>query len=256
MNQTLYKEIIEDTRKLLESMRPAHRTLPLSQETTSLLSLLDTRLAETPPPNVAHAPDDLNGLLNAIPFTNVVECLAAAHDIAATCTRCELYRGRTQAVWGVGNPAAELVFVGEAPGEEEDLRGEPFVGRAGRLLTDIIELGMKIRRSDVYICNVNKCRPPGNATPTPEQMHACRPYLDKQLSLIKPKVICALGSVASRCLLDTEEGVGRLRGRWHEYNGIPLRVTYHPSYLLRTPGDKKKTWEDIKEVMKKLGMPV
>jgi len=168
------------------------------------------------------------------------------------CTKCPLYEGRTHTVFGAGNPCAELVFVGEAPGAEEDRQGLPFVGRAGQLLTDIIVKGMKMQREDVYICNVLKCRPPGNRDPNPMEVFHCEPYLIKQLQIIKPKVVCALGRIAAQTLLKTDASLNTLRGKWHNYHGIPLRVTYHPAYLLRNPADKKNTWIDIKEVMKLL----
>ncbi|HOV33542.1 MAG TPA: uracil-DNA glycosylase [Candidatus Hydrogenedens sp.] len=168
------------------------------------------------------------------------------------CTKCPLHSGRTHTVFGVGNPRAELVFVGEAPGAEEDRQGLPFVGRAGQLLTDIIVKGMKMRREDVYICNVLKCRPPDNRDPNPMEVFNCEPYLIQQLQIIKPKVVCALGRISAQTLLKTNSPLNILRGKWHNYHGIPLRVTYHPAYLLRNPADKKNTWIDIKEVMKLL----
>ena len=168
------------------------------------------------------------------------------------CHKCLLGGMRTNAVPGEGNPQARLVFVGEAPGADEDRLGRPFVGRAGQLLTDIIEKGMKLKRSDVFICNVLKCRPPENRTPSPDEVFCCEPYLIRQLALIKPAVICALGGTAAQTLLKTGALVGSLRGKWHNYHDIPLRVTYHPAYLLRSPGEKAKTWEDIQEVMKLL----
>jgi len=174
-----------------------------------------------------------------------------AEEVRACC-RCGLAAERTNAVPGEGAPNARLVFVGEAPGADEDRQGRPFVGRAGQLLTDIIEKGMKLKRSDVFICNVLKCRPPENRTPNPEEVCQCEPFLLRQLALIKPDVICALGGTAAQTLLKTGALVGSLRHRWHNYHGIPLRVTYHPAYLLRSPGEKAKTWEDIQEVMKLL----
>lgn len=168
----------------------------------------------------------------------------------SACTKCALAQTRTKTVFGAGNPEARLVFVGEAPGRDEDLQGKPFVGRAGQLLTDIIEKGMKLQRSDVFICNVLKCRPPENRNPLPSEVAQCEPYLIRQLEIIRPKVICALGTYAAQTLLKTLEPIGRLRGRWHFYHGIPLRATYHPAYLLRNPADKRKTWEDVLEVMK------
>jgi DNA polymerase len=180
---------------------------------------------------------------------DTLEALAAT---VAECRKCGLCETRRQTVFGVGNPNADLVFVGEAPGADEDRQGIPFVGRAGQLLTDIIEKGMKLRREDVYICNVLKCRPPDNRNPSPEEVFYCEPFLLRQLELIQPKVICALGKFAAHSLLKTEDSVARMRGKWHDYHGIPLRVTYHPSYLLRKPEDKKFCWQDVQEIMKRL----
>jgi len=170
--------------------------------------------------------------------------------VVSICPKCPLAQTRTQTVFGSGNTRAKLVFVGEAPGRDEDLQGKPFVGRAGQLLTDIIEKGMKLKRADVYICNVLKCRPPENRNPLPLEVEMCEPYLIRQLELIRPRVICALGAYAAQTLLKTTEPIGRLRGRWHFYHGIPLRATYHPAYLLRSPADKRKTWMDVIEVLK------
>lgn len=182
--------------------------------------------------------------------------LAKLEEQVRVCRKCALCETRTQTVFGTGTPYAKLIFVGEAPGEEEDKRGEPFVGRAGELLTDIITKGMGLRREDVYICNVLKCRPPENRTPNPGEVQQCEPYLIRQLELIKPKVICALGGVAAKCLLNTDDSVGKLRKSWHEYQGIPLRVTYHPAYLLRSPKMKVPCWEDIQEIMRFLDIPI
>jgi len=163
------------------------------------------------------------------------------------CHKCPLGKTRTNLVFGVGNPMAKLMFAGEAPGRDEDIQGEPFVGRAGQLLTKIIEaIGMK--RSDVYIANVLKCRPPGNRSPLPEEIVLCMPYLIKQIEIIQPKVLCALGTFAAQTLLSTKAAVGTLRGKFHEYKGIPMMVTYHPAYLLRNPNDKAKVWDDMKKV--------
>jgi uracil-DNA glycosylase family 4 len=182
--------------------------------------------------------------------TSLDELCAAIGD----CQRCKLSGGRTQVVFGVGNPRARLVFVGEGPGRDEDLRGEPFVGRAGALLTDIIEKGMKLRRADVYICNVVKCRPPDNRNPEPDEVAACSPFLERQIALVEPEVIVALGKFAAQTLLATSTPITRLRGRWHRYLGVPLMPTFHPAYLLRNPGDKKLVWEDIQQVMARLGL--
>jgi DNA polymerase len=172
------------------------------------------------------------------------------------CRRCKLAGHRTQIVFGVGNPRARLVFAGEAPGRDEDLKGEPFVGRAGQLLTEIITKGMKLRREDVYIANVIKCRPPENRNPEPDEVACCEPFLIRQLELIRPEVIVALGKFAVQTLLGTKEPITRLRGRWHDYHGIPLMPTFHPAYLLRNPADKRLVWEDIQQVMKLLGIGV
>jgi DNA polymerase len=170
------------------------------------------------------------------------------------CRRCKLAPSRTQIVFGVGNPRAELVFVGEAPGAEEDAQGVPFVGAAGQLLTRIIE-AMGLRRDDVYIANIIKCRPPGNRNPQPDEIASCEPFLIAQLDIIAPKVICALGTFAAQTLLKTKDPISRLRGRWHAYQGIPLMPTFHPAYLLRNPGEKKVVWADVRAVMAKLGAP-
>lgn len=236
----LYQSALDDTLTYLRRVAAGSRkTVTLSPNVAALLSQVTPGAAAA---DSAPAPD---------PGDTAMALAALAH-IVSGCEKCALCKTRTQTVFGVGNPRAELVFVGEAPGADEDAQGEPFVGKAGRLLTDIIVKGMKMRREDVYICNVLKCRPPNNRNPNPDEMSLCEPYLIGQLSLIKPRVICALGGVAAKCLLNTEDSVGRLRGTWHSYQGIPLRVTYHPAYLLRTPGDKRKTWDDVQEVMKVL----
>jgi DNA polymerase len=171
------------------------------------------------------------------------------------CTRCRLHKGRKNIVFGEGNPKAVLVFVGEGPGQEEDIEGKPFVGAAGQLLTDIIVKGMGLTREDVYICNIVKCRPPNNRNPEPDEINSCEPFLAGQLRAIGPRVIVALGNVAAKTLLKTGEGITALRGTWHAYQGIPLMPTFHPAYLLRNPRDKKLVWEDIQQVMAKLGLP-
>jgi DNA polymerase len=172
------------------------------------------------------------------------------------CRLCKLAPGRTHLVFGVGNPRARLVFVGEAPGADEDLKGEPFVGRAGQLLTEIITKGMRLRREDVYICNVIKCRPPGNRNPEPDEVASCEPFLLRQLELIGPEVVVALGKFAAQALLRSKTPITQLRGRWFDYHGMMLMPTFHPAYLLRNPGDKRLVWEDIQKVMRVLGLPV
>lgn len=167
------------------------------------------------------------------------------------CCRCGLASARNQLVFGVGNPSARLVLVGEAPGAEEDRRGEPFVGEAGQLL-DRILAAMHLDRSDVYICNVLKCRPPQNRDPEPDEISTCEPFLIRQLAAIRPQVIIALGRFAAQSLLRSKIPIGRLRGSWHEYHGIPLMPTFHPAYLLRNPAGKREVWEDVKQVMQRL----
>jgi uracil-DNA glycosylase len=171
------------------------------------------------------------------------------------CQRCKLAPGRTQIVFGVGNPDADLMFVGEGPGRDEDLKGEPFVGRAGQLLTEIITKGMKLRREDVYIANVVKCRPPENRNPEPDEIASCEPFLLRQIELVKPRVLVALGKFAAQTLMRSNTPITRLRGTWSDYHGIKLMPTLHPAYLLRNPADKKLVWEDIKMVMAELGLP-
>ncbi|HUP49021.1 MAG TPA: uracil-DNA glycosylase [Thermoanaerobaculia bacterium] len=171
---------------------------------------------------------------------------------AAACTRCRLSGTRTQVVFGVGNPDADLMFIGEAPGRDEDLKGEPFVGRAGQLLTDIIK-AMKLTRADVYIANVIKCRPPENRNPEPDELDACRPYIQKQVELIGPKVIVTLGKFGLQSLTGKAYPISSVRGQWLEYEGIKVMPTYHPAYLLRTPSAKKDVWNDMKKVMGELG---
>ena len=168
------------------------------------------------------------------------------------CRRCKLWPGRTHLVFGVGNPKARLMFIGEGPGRDEDLQGQPFVGRAGQLLTDIITKGMGLRREDVYIANVVKCRPPDNRNPESDEVASCEPFLKKQIDIIRPEIIVALGKFAVQTLLLSKAPITKLRGHWHSYHGIKLMPTFHPAYLLRNPGDKKLVWEDIKKVNKEL----
>jgi uracil-DNA glycosylase len=174
-------------------------------------------------------------------------------DIGPNCTRCKLHKGRTKIVFGVGNPKAELVFVGEGPGRDEDAQGEPFVGRAGKLLTQMIE-AMGLRRQDVYICNVVKCRPPENRLPEKDEIATCSPYLLRQLEVIGPKVICCLGSCSAQTMLQTTEGISRFRGQWFDFRGSKLIATYHPAYLLRNPAAKGEVWKDLQKVMAVLGL--
>ena len=167
------------------------------------------------------------------------------------CERCDLYRTRRNLVFGSGNPNAGVMFIGEAPGEEEDMRGLPFVGKAGQLLTKIIE-AMGLKREDVYIANILKCRPPNNRMPLPTEILACEENVRRQIEVIKPKVICTLGKFASQTLLRSQTPISMLRGKFREYNGIKVMPTFHPAYLLRNPQDKRLVWEDMKKVLKEL----
>ncbi len=185
-----------------------------------------------------------------------VAALKAIREDIGECTRCKLHaQGRKQIVFGVGNPKAELMFVGEGPGADEDEQGEPFVGRAGQLLNKMIE-AMGIKREDVYIANVVKCRPPGNRTPERDETDTCSPFLFRQIEVIKPKAIVALGAVAAKSLLGINDTMGNMRGQWYDFRGTKLRVTYHPAFLLRDPRQKGEAWKDLQEVMKYLGLKV
>jgi uracil-DNA glycosylase len=199
---------------------------------------------------------DAGGDGDAAPMTfsrSSGEALTAIRSDLGDCTRCKLHTlGRTQIVFGVGNPHAELMFVGEAPGADEDVQGIPFVGRAGQLLTKMIE-AMGFTRDDVYIANVLKCRPPGNRNPEPDEIGECEPFLFRQLASVQPKVVIALGAFAARTLLKTDAPISRLRGRVHEYRGAKLIPTFHPSFLLRSPGYKREAWDDLKLALAELG---
>ena len=172
------------------------------------------------------------------------------------CNRCKLHEGRTRLVFGEGSPRARLLFVGEGPGRNEDIEGRPFVGEAGKLLTRIIENGMGLARKDVYICNIVKCRPPKNRDPEKDEITNCIPFLKRQISIIQPDVICALGRVAGQAMLGGDFKISRQRGKWFTYMGIPLMPTYHPAYLLRYESAKRQVWDDVKKIMEHLGIEV
>lgn len=180
--------------------------------------------------------------------TGVEEELAAAQEQVAVCRGCRLHEGRTHTVFARGNPRAELMFVGEAPGHEEDVQGYPFVGPAGKLLDKMI-FAMGLRREEVYVANILKCRPPNNREPRPDEVEACYPFLKRQIELVSPRIICTLGRPAANTLLRTNAAMGALRGRWHTFDGIRLMPTYHPAYLLRSPGQKRAAWQDLKQVI-------
>jgi uracil-DNA glycosylase family 4 len=233
----------------LEQMRDNGGRLPRASR-VSLTELRRTPSVATPAP--ASATTDKRALLDPIQAR------------VAVCVKCpHLARSRTQTVFGVGNPDAELMFIGEAPGADEDAQGEPFVGRAGQLLTKIIA-AMGYNRDDVYIANVLKCRPDmpagvsGNRPPTPDEMQTCLPYLAEQIAIIRPKVLVALGATAVEGLLGTRSTMREMRGRWHSHADTPLMITYHPSYLLRNqaPAEKRKVWEDMLQVLERLGRPI
>jgi DNA polymerase len=216
----------------------SHRSAAAPMPDASQLALLDVGSGALAPIRRAEDPAALLRLIR--------------EDIG-DCTRCRLHQGRKNIVFGVGNPRADLMFIGEGPGADEDEQGEPFVGRAGQLLNKMIE-AMDLRRGDVYIANVVKCRPPGNRTPERDECDTCSPFLNRQIEAIAPRVIVALGAVAARTLLEVNQSMAALRGRWHDYRGVPLAVTYHPAFLLRDPRQKKEAWKDLQMVMQYLGL--
>jgi uracil-DNA glycosylase family 4 len=181
------------------------------------------------------------------------DTLEKIREFIGDCTRCRLHKARTNIVFGVGNPRAELVFAGEGPGHDEDIQGLPFVGRAGKLLTQMIE-AMGLKREDVYIANVVKCRPPENRTPEKDEMATCSPFLVRQLAVIRPRVIVCLGNVAAQTLIGTNKSISQFRGQWFDYRGSKMIATYHPAYLLRDPNAKGDVWNDLKKVMAELGL--
>ncbi len=208
-------------------------------------------VSERPRPRL----NELDGAL-VEPAVREAGTLDELRSALGDCERCKLSGGRTQIVFGTGNPQADLMFIGEGPGADEDAQGEPFVGRAGRLLTDIITKGIGLRREDVYIANVVKCRQPNNRDPEPDEILACQPFLQRQVALIRPRAIVTLGKFATQCLLETRTPISRLRGQWHDYRGVPLMPTFHPAYLLRNPRDKRVVWGDIQLVMERVGIPL
>src|SRR6267154_2811546 len=221
-----YRRPVEEDIEL--TLQPVAATMPLSSQASAAL-----------PPVIGDKPSALKLIREDI----------------GDCTRCRLHKGRTNLVFGVGNMNADLMFVGEGPGADEDAKGEPFVGRAGQLLNNMIS-AMGIKREDVYIANVVKCRPPGNRTPESDECDTCSPFLMRQIAVIRPKVIVALGATAAKNLLAVNDSMMNLRGHWYDFRESKLAVTYHPAYLLRDPRQKKETWKDLQMVMKYLGMPM
>jgi len=257
-----FPQALETVLQTLERLRDETGHRPCASRTVldALEQIAPARVRENiPEPKIEPPSPDLRRTDG-----NKVEKLAAIQGRVAGCTKCpNLASSRTQTVFGVGNPDAEIMFVGEAPGADEDKQGEPFVGRAGQLLTKIIK-AMGFPREEVYIANVLKCRPDtpgssyGNRPPTPGEMQTCRPYLMEQIDIIKPKVLVALGAVAVEGLLGTRAPMRELRGRWDSFNGTPLMITYHPAYLLRnqSPSEKRKVWEDMMLVLERLEKPI
>jgi len=206
------------------------------------------------------APEESSSLTaSSNPEANVqdpVRALQIIREDIGDCTRCKLHQqGRKQIVFGVGNPKADLMFIGEAPGADEDIKGEPFVGRAGQLLTNMIK-AMGLSREEVYIANIIKCRPPGNRQPERDECETCSPFLMRQIAVVKPKAIVALGAVAAKTLLAINAPMSEFRGHWYDFRGTKLAVTYHPAFLLRDPRQKKETWKDLQMVMRELGLPM
>jgi len=213
---------------------------------------VDARLGEIPSARSAaragsrHAPPSASDEV-----AHKARALEAVRRELGECTRCPLCEARSRIVFGDGNPNAALMFIGEGPGEEEDRRGLPFVGRAGELLTRMIERGLEIPRSEVYICNIVKCRPPGNRTPKPDEVASCKPFLDGQIDAVRPRTIVALGRPATSLLLGHDVSISKVRGTWHTYRGIPLMPTFHPAFLLRqyTPENRNAVWQDLKAAL-------
>ncbi len=231
MREDLIK-LLRDLRKTISLYKEIDLIPPLSPETESFFKG-ETELEKAYLDSINNL-DELRKYLNG-------------------CIKCKLHKNRKNIVFGEGNPNAELVFVGEAPGRKEDIEGRPFVGEAGRLFTRIIK-AMGLERKDVYICNVVKCRPPRNRDPEPDEIKACFPFLEAQLRIISPKVICTLGRIAAQTLLGKDFKITKQRGNWYSYKDIPVMPTFHPAYLLRNPSEKKLVWEDMKKIMEKLGL--
>ncbi len=207
-------------------------------------------------PPAAPAAAQAAEMFSKYPGLEKTDTLDSLREFIGDCRRCKLWGLRKNLVFGVGDPKAELMFVGEAPGADEDARGEPFVGRAGQLLTDIIERGMGMQRAEVYICNVIKCRPPDNRNPEPDEVASCEPFLNRQIELVRPRVIVGLGTFAVQALLKVKTPISRLRGAWHDLRGIRMMPTFHPAYLLRNPSEKRAVWNDVQMVLKELGRPI
>lgn len=253
-------------RQHLESLAAAGvRDLPRGVATVSPPAVVADSVSASPPTDaesLGGPPAPEPGTSDFLPLRQLAADALASRQAAlnavraevAGCTRCgELARCRTQTVFGSGHAATRICFLGEAPGADEDASGEPFVGRAGQLLTKIIE-ACRLKRDEVFILNVLKCRPPGNRRPLPEEVENCRPFFQRQLEILTPELICCLGATAAQALLGTNASIGALRGRWHQYGEVPVLCTYHPSYLLRNPAAKRDVWDDMKTMMRQLGV--
>lgn len=239
------KEIYDLARRALETQTAiGHREIVIESGNSRYTTEGEMSFDQMQPESAAAVIDMGSGPCQIQEFKNIED-----HRLAiCNCTACSLGSTRTKFVYGVGNPNAKIMFIGEAPGRDEDLKGEPFVGRAGKLLDKIL-LAMGFAREDIFIANILKCRPPGNRDPQPDEMQACMGYLRQQIAIIKPQFICALGRIAAQGLLETATPLGKLRGEWHQFEGTPLIVTYHPAALLRFQKYKQPTWEDMQRLM-------
>ncbi len=257
------KEIVDELKNYLEFQQSMGvKTIPAqkiaTQESTPVISKTEKKGPRVELMSKTTTPLDEDIITIKEPanlFDGKTMTLEEIREEIGDCTRCQLHEGRTNLVFGDGNPKARLMFVGEGPGRDEDIQGKPFVGRSGKLLTKIIE-AMGLKREDVYIGNVVKCRPPNNRTPEQNEMDTCEQFLFKQIRFIKPEVIVCLGATAAKSILKTKASLGSLRGKFHMYSGSKLMVTYHPAALLRNPNFKKSAWEDMQVVMKELGLPL
>lgn len=241
----------EPRKELLHLVRSLRERVQVDVELGRSLSYLTRLKVDNRDKRPAEVVTDKAVLSDGTAVGAVVSDMEGVRSALGECRRCALHRTRHNLVFGEGNPTADLVFVGEAPGADEDAQGRPFVGRAGQLLTKIVE-AMGLKREEVYICNILKCRPPGNRNPQPDEIAACEPFLIRQLEAIRPRMICALGTFAAHTLLKSEAPISALRGHFHSYQEIPLMPTYHPAYLLRNPGAKKQVWADVQLIMKRL----
>jgi uracil-DNA glycosylase len=239
----------QETRRALAARVQYYRDLGI----TDFYRRTPRELPQISPSDASPAASPGLPIVGQLAVTDKIAALAEIRDDIGECTRCRLHKGRTNLVFGVGNPDAELMFVGEGPGADEDAQGEPFVGRAGQLLNNMIS-AMGLRRQDVYIANVVKCRPPQNRTPERDECDTCSPFLLRQIEVIRPKVIVALGAVAAKNLLSVNDSMSNLRGRFYDFRGVKLAVTYHPAFLLRDPRQKKEAWKDLQMVMGFLGL--